>query len=653
MCYTCVRECPAKAIRIQDGQAKVINDRCIGCGNCVLVCSQEAKQVYTAIPETKAMLSAPGKTAACLAPSFPAAFPDFDYRALVGMLKKLGFDSVHEVSFGADVVAAEYRRIFAEEQDAHYIATTCPAIVNFVQSYYPSLVGNLAPVVSPMAATALALREMYGEDCRIVFIGPCIAKKKEAAGKDPRSAVDAVITFLELEEMFRQEEIGPEETEGEDFDEPHGNLGALFPVSRGMLQVADIKEDIIRGDVIAADGTASFVEAIKSFAAGEMDVQLLEILCCSGCIMGPGMPARRSRFNRRSAIGHFVQEREKNLDTVRWRRHMERFSGLNLGRTYTVSDKRIPIPSKEELQKILRGLGKNHPEDELNCGACGYATCVEHAVAIYNGMAETEMCLPYTIEQLRKTIGDLAVTNSKIAKMQETLLQTEKMASMGQLAAGIAHELNNPLGVVLMYSHLLKDELEGKTEISDDLVMIAEQAERCKTIVSGLLHFARQNKVVRQPVQIPELIEKSLDSVIIPEHVEVQVRHEAEGLVAELDKDQIIQVLTNLFSNACAAMVDGGTLSIHTAEDNDEVKIQVSDTGSGITEENVSKIFEPFFTTKGIGKGTGLGLAVSYGIIKLHSGNIDVQSNADRTKGPTGTTFTIRLPLKGVEAAVS
>jgi signal transduction histidine kinase len=265
-------------------------------------------------------------------------------------------------------------------------------------------------------------------------------------------------------------------------------------------------------------------------------------------------------------------------------------------------------------------------------------------------MAETEMCLPYTIEQLKKTVGDLAVSNSKLAQMQETLLQTEKMASMGQLAAGIAHELNNPLGVVLMYAHVLREEMLHNESLRDDLNMITEQAERCKTIVSGLLHFARQNKVVKQPVKVGEIVQKGLQSVIIPDNINVSIENDNEELEADLDRDQIIQVITNLVSNACGAMPEGGNILIHTVKDGDNLRIEIIDNGTGIPKENISKIFEPFFTTKSLEKGTGLGLAVSYGIIKLHSGDIKVESNANPEEGPTGTTFTITLPLKGVEA---
>jgi signal transduction histidine kinase len=256
------------------------------------------------------------------------------------------------------------------------------------------------------------------------------------------------------------------------------------------------------------------------------------------------------------------------------------------------------------------------------------------------------MCLPYTIEKLRETVQSLAVSNEKLDKTRETLMQAEKLASMGQLAAGIAHELNNPLGVVLMYAHILEEQ-EGKdVAISGDLKMIMEQAERCKHIVSGLLHFARQNKVTKKSTDLRTLVESSLRAVLIPSQVHVETVHELSDFMADFDIDQMVQVLDNLICNACDAMPDGGVLTIRTSGNDMRVEIHVHDTGPGIPKEHMDKIFEPFFTTKGIGKGTGLGLAIAYGIIKMHSGDIRITSNG--AESGTGTEFTVSLPRHGM-----
>ena len=645
VCYTCVRECPAKAIRISYGQAKVIGERCIGCGNCVRVCSQKAKQVISTVGEVEQLLRSGQRVVACLAPSFPAEFVEMDHRRLVGMVRALGFKLVNEVAFGADLVAREYRRLMARADGKRYIATTCPAIIGFIERYHPNLVGALAPIVSPMVATARALHELHGSDLRVVFIGPCIAKKGESNSIHlPDGEIDVALTFVELRQMFESRELDPDSVEPSEFDPPRAGAGALFPISRGLLQAAQLHEDLISGDVIAADGRSNFVDAIREFEAGALDAHLLEVLCCNGCIMGAGMSTQSPLFSRRSRVSQYVRKQMAEQDSVHWRQELAHFEDLDMSRHFGVNDQRIPVPSEDELSAILSRMGKTQPEDELNCGACGYDTCREHAVAIYKGLAESEMCLPYTIEQLRTTVNDLDESHRKLASAREALMQSEKMAGMGQLAAGVAHEVNNPLGVILMYSHILLEEAENDSAFSEDLRMIAEQADRCKKIVGGLLNFARENRVVLESIDVRDLIDRSLKAVQPPENVHVVVKHQQGEPFVQLDLDQMTQVLINLITNAYAAMPEEGTLTVRTTHDDRTIDIIVSDTGVGISRENIGKIFDPFYTTKPMGQGTGLGLAVTYGIVKMHRGDIRVKSNADPGAGPTGTTFTITLP---------
>jgi signal transduction histidine kinase len=322
-----------------------------------------------------------------------------------------------------------------------------------------------------------------------------------------------------------------------------------------------------------------------------------------------------------------------------------------MSRTFTPFDLRLPIPSPEELGRILDSLGKHDPHQELNCGACGYGSCRDLASAIYVGLAEPAMCLPFSIEQLRCTVRELARSNDDLATAQEALVRSEKLASMGQLAAGIAHEVNNPLGVVIMYAHFLMEQLGERPEYRDDLVMVVEQADRCKKIVAGLLDFARQNKVEHDHVNLPDLVHKALRGVPPPVNVVVDVEDDMDDPVVELDPDQLTQVLINLVTNAYAAMPDGGRLRVETHGDDGQVVLAVTDTGVGIPPEHFPKLFEPFFTTKKAGKGTGLGLAVTYGIVKMHRGDIKVASNTDPAKGPAGTRFTVSLPRRRQDGA--
>lgn len=646
VCYGCVRECPAKAIRITGGQAEVMPDRCIGCGNCVVVCSQKAKEVRDSLPEVERLLDLGMPVAVALAPSFPAEFPEVSWRRLVGMLRVAGFAYVQEVAFGADLVSDRYRRLLDGAGGRKYVATTCPALVEYVERYHPYLVGSLVPIVSPMVATARVVRRIHGDEVPVVFAGPCIAKKAEAEGF-ARDEVAAALTFAELRELFRRRGVRPEDVPEADFDAPHGGVGGLFAVSGGLLKAAEIDDDLVDAEGVSVDGHTRFVEAVKEFEAGAIPAALLEVLVCQGCVMGPGMTTRAPLFTRQSAVARYVRERAMAMDDRAWREAMRRFDGLDLSRGFAPDDQRLQGPTREEIQEILLRMGKDRPEDELNCGACGYPTCCEHAIAIHQGLAESEMCLPWTIDRLRTAVGELHESHRQLASTQDALVHAEKLASMGQLAAGIAHEVNNPLGVVLMYAHLLADEAGKDTPLQADLKLIAEQADRCKRIVSGLLNFARQNQVNLQPVNVRDLVDAAMRGVRRSEGVKVRVEHASVEPVAELDRDQILQVLTNVMVNAIEAMTNGGTLTVRTGGDDERVVFEVADTGTGIRPEHMGKIFTPFFTTKPMGRGTGLGLAVSYGIVKMHRGEITATSNADPAAGPTGTTFRIEVPRRG------
>jgi iron only hydrogenase large subunit-like protein/nitrogen-specific signal transduction histidine kinase len=639
VCFTCVRECPVKAIKIMNGQAEVMIERCIGCGNCVMVCSQGAKVYHNSKPGVLELLQSNEKVAAIVAPSFAAEFAEMkDHKVLVGMIRALGFNYVNEVAFGADLIAQEYKKIMDPESEMPHISSDCPATVYYIRQYHPKLVPALAPIASPMVAITRVLRELHGSDLKVVFIGPCIAKKAES------DEVDDALTFTELREMFRERQISPSNSTPGEFDPPLAGKGAIFPVSRGLLQTVNKSDDIAEGNIVVAEGKYYFREAIKEFEKGLLESHHLELLCCPGCIMGPGMSKNGKRFTRRTLISKHVRTKLDNLDEGEWKRQLAKFEHVNLSQTFTPSDRRIQEPGMEAIEKVLTEMGKLQPRDHLNCGACGYETCVDHAIAIVEGLAETEMCLPYTIEKLHKLVDELNLSNEKLASAQMALKQSEKLATMGQLSAGIAHELNNPLGVITMYSNILRDEAPLDAAIRKDLELIVEQASRCKNIVGGLLNFARKNQVRHEETNFEMFVRHSLTSVINPGNVEVRFKSTMEDPLVQIDQDQMMQVLTNIFKNAIEAMPDGGVLSVDVSGNGKQVELSVTDTGVGIPEENKDKLFTPFFTTKKMGKGTGLGLPLIYGIIKMHRGQVDITSNADPEKAPTGTIFKITMP---------
>ena len=624
VCYTCVRGCPAKAIRIENGQAAVMHERCIACGNCVKVCSQGAKAYLKETEIVEEILNSEKEVYALLAPSFPAEFTEISNpKKIIGSLRELGFNKVIEVGFGADLIAKKFSELINDPEQEPMITSDCPGIVQYVKHFHPELVQNLSPIVSPMVATSRVIRKKYGNSPLLVFIGPCIGKKAES------DEITAGITFQELRYLLDEKEIDVDSISIHEFDPPKAGKGGIFPVKRGLLQAMNIPEDLFEGQIIVAEGKANFPEAIAEFENGAVSDQNMELLCCEGCIMGPGMSKGDNRFLRRTRIGEYMRDKMQTIDQDQWEKEILEYSDLDLSRTFQSTDRRLETPDELAVVDVLKSMGKNSARDHLNCGACGYESCHSHAVAIVQGLAETDMCLPNVIE--------------KLASTQKALKQSEKLAHMGQLSAGIAHELNNPLGVVMMYANLLLDENDDGP-LRNDLELIVNQADRCKRIVGSLLNFARKNQVRKESINIAQLISDSLRSVLIPENVKSQIVAPEKEILALVDREQMMQVLTNLNKNAVEAMPDGGKLKLEVKEKGKEIWIEVTDTGSGISKENMDKLFTPFFTTKEFGKGTGLGLATTYGIVKMHEGRIDVNSNNLSEKGATGTCFTIILP---------
>jgi signal transduction histidine kinase/iron only hydrogenase large subunit-like protein len=649
-CFSCVRDCPVKAIKIVEGQASVVPDRCIACGNCTMVCSQNAKIYASGLERTGELLRSGRPVAALLAPSFPAEFPDLQSGQIAGALHDAGFSPVVEVAYGADLVSEAYREFIDGHQEEGWIASACPAVNEYIRKYQPSLLDHLIPIVSPMIATAMAVRERLPGECFCVFIGPCIAKKLEARDPDTPAGIDEVITFKELKALFAQRGVNPSQASPRPFDPPHAGLGRAFPLSGGLLKSARMDADILDPRVITISGQQEVVDVLGAAARGEIDPLLIEPLMCQGCHDGPGMSKQQDRHNRKDFVRRYVNHCQRQAQAAH--RHPggpvtdPSHPRPTLTRKFRTDDHRLQEPTEQEIRTILARTNKFLPGDELNCRACGYDTCRTKAVAVYHGLAEEAMCLPFMIEQAERVCRELQIPWQEIRQVHRHLINTEKLASMGQLAAGVAHELNNPLGTILLYTHLLQRKIRDREDLAPDLDLLVTEALRCKKIVGGLLDFARQNRVHMETLDVGELIRHILETSFQPSRLAdkgIETVCEAPGgVTADLDRDQMTQVLVNLIKNAVESMDEtGGRLRIRVEDVSEtaRVHITVADQGCGIRAEDRERIFQPFFTTKSIGKGVGLGLPICYGIVKMHHGTIWYDSAVG-----SGTQFHIELP---------
>jgi two-component system, NtrC family, sensor kinase len=640
-CYSCVRECPAKAIKIVEGQASVVKERCIACGNCTVVCSQSAK-AYASGTEKVMELWATGKpVVAMLAPSFPADDSGHDPKRLVGALRALGFAKVVEVALGADLTNQAYRAYIKDHPAGTRLATACPAVVEYVRKYLPDLVGCLVPIVSPMIATAMAVKALHGPDHACVFIGPCVSKKLEMRDPQVPAVVDAVLTFDEMRRLFFERAVDPATAPPSDFDPPRAGSGRLYPLVGGLLKGAGLERSSLNAEVMVLSGATEILDALADLRPDDPEPLFIEPLMCRGCHNGPALRGDKRRPQRKRRVAEYVKARmdEPAEDP-------SRLPPLDLRRQFTVDDQRLKEPTEQEIRVILARTNKFTVEDELNCGACGYESCRAKAVAVYRGLAEEAMCLPFMIEQAERVCHELNVPWPNLKDIHRHLINTEKLASMGQMAAGVAHELNNPLGTILLYTNLLARKLKERPDLDHDLKLLVDEANRCKKIIGNLLDFARQNRVQLEHTSVADLFQRVVEeSLFSLRDTGPSLRITCESppdLFVDLDKDQMGQVLTNLVKNGIEAMEGkSGTIRLYAVDEPvpGRVRISVSDEGRGIAPEARDKVFQPFFTTKSLGRGTGLGLPIAYGIVKMHNGRIWFDSDPGG-----GTTFTIELP---------
>ncbi len=489
--YSCVRVCPVNAIDVKPERAHpvVMADRCIGCGLCFMACSPGAIGFRDSRSQVKQILQSGRRTAALIAPSIASEFDDItDYRKFVGMIRSLGFTYVHEVSFGVDLVAYAYRKLFEESSGKYYITSNCPSIVEMIEKYNPHLVPNLAPLVSPMTATALVTRDLYGEDVANVFIGPCIDVKAEAARYNDRNLVEAVLTFIEIRQLFDEYEIQEKTVKMAEFDPPYGNWGALYPYPAGILQAAGIKRDLVSSQVITASGSEDVKEAISDFDHHIDTIRHhFNLFFCPGCMLGPGMIRHDERFRRRSLVKQYAEKRVDALDKVQWQKDMERWSKLDLSTQFKVNDQRIPEPTPEAIKEVMKIIGKDSRTEELNCNACGYGSCREFASTVAKGLAVPEMCHTYNLRNKQEYIETLRQTNKKLSETKKALKDSEEQAMREKDAAQDASDTMNsmlnklPNGVVIV-----DNELKILQSNERFLEIIGEDAKAIAEIIPGL-----------------------------------------------------------------------------------------------------------------------------------------------------------------------
>ena len=390
-CHKCIRNCPVKSIRFSAGQAHIIPDECILCGHCLVVCPQNAKQIVSEIEKVQVMLRSGEHVIVSLAPSFAANYRGVGIEGMREALKKLGFADAEETAIGATMVKREYERLLHEEKRDVVISSCCHTVNLLIRKYFPEQLPYLADVLTPMQAHCVDIKRRH-PDAKCVFIGPCVAKKDEA--EDSGGIVDAVLTFEELTLWLKQEGI----TLKHAVEENDESRARFFPTTGGILKTMATDEPGY--SYMAIEGVENCAAALKDIAEGHVHRCFIEMSACIGsCVGGPVMDSRRG-----SPVGDYlaISDYAGNSDFP-----VQQPDPLEMKQAYTPISFSCAMPTEKQIEEILGEMGKHKPEDELNCGTCGYNTCREKAVAIFQGKAEISMCLPYLMERSESFSADI------------------------------------------------------------------------------------------------------------------------------------------------------------------------------------------------------------------------------------------------------
>lgn len=400
-CYRCVRVCPVKAIRVQKDQASVDNERCIGCGTCIRECPQNAKTYRRDIDRARAVVKG-GNAAVSIAPSFAGIYEEWECRRIPSALRRLGFKYAAETAVGAYLVARETLP-FIKDRDQTHICTACPAVVSYVEKYDPRQVKNLLPLVSPMMAHARHIKVVKGMDVPVVFIGPCAAKKAEAERREFKGLVDCVLTFEELEDWLKEENILIEQCEESAFDEQPCGRARLFPVEGGAMATSDMETSVIDERLLFVSGFKELKECLD-LAKPESGDLIEPLFCMHGCVNGPGIVKKGNVFERRARVIRYAKTQPSGDHG------QAPAPALDLSTAYKPKSVQAAV-REEQIAAVLEKTGKMSPEQQLNCGACGYASCREQAMAVVQGMAGNEMCIPH-MRRLAEQRSDKVIATS-------------------------------------------------------------------------------------------------------------------------------------------------------------------------------------------------------------------------------------------------
>lgn len=561
-CYRCIRTCPVKAIKFKNHQAEIVNHRCIACGHCYSVCPHSARNTVSDLGRVKKALSSKKTLIASLPPSFSGAF-NIPPKKLVSLLKKIGFSHVEETISGINLVSKLYEKYINENNLNNYISTDCPSVNYLIEKYYPKLIDYMLPVVSPMVAHSKLLRESYGNECFIVYIDPCIAKKIESEGFVNKGILDAVLTYSEILDLSKDFSIDYTSLEEANFDKKSNFSSNSATPSTEISKIINpfLQEKNLK--VLSISGDKECISLFKSIEKGEVNNYFIQAsMCKGGCVGGPNMITSEEGYYRR------LQQAENYLIDTSAGSSSSNSSIINQNSfSRNFRDKTFPmkIASKDDLKVVMANMAKYSTEDELNCGVCGYSSCKEKAQAVFEGMSETTLCLQYMrsrAESLRNVIFESSLN---YIILLDGDMKIKDMNPAAEVAFSVKAESikNNPISTLIDDDDFRLVRKTGENIINKKVWYPRYNLECIETVV----HIPKQNIVMVALIDITkeeankkklyDLTETTINAAQQVIEKQMRVAHEIASLLGETTAETKITLtkLKNLVKNESSSIL--------------------------------------------------------------------------------------------------
>ena len=538
-CYKCVRYCEVKAIQVKDERAVIMPDKCILCGHCLKICPQSAKTLKSDLDLVKGFIARGDRVVVSIAPAYMGLLKYKTIGQVRSALIRLGFEDVRETSEGAAFVTAEYARLLEEHTMENIITTCCPSVNDLVEIYYPDLVPYLAPVVSPMIAHGKLLKEELGRDVRVVFLGPCIAKKKESLDMRHQGFIDAVLNFNDINRWLDEENIVIEDCEDMPFTRFDPKVNRLYPVTNGVVSsvlATEPEKDGYRKFYV--HGVSNCIDLCKSMARGEIKGCFIEMnMCSGGCIKGPTVNDESiSRFKVKLDMEEAIAREPasgKAMEPV-WEK-------VSFRKRFVDRSPKDPMPTEEQIREILRMTNKTRPEDELNCGACGYPTCRDKAIAVFQHKAEVSMCIPFMHEKAESMANLVMETSPNIVLIVGEDMRILEYSDVGEKYFG---KTRSEALQMYLYEFIDPADFQWVFETHQNIHgKRVNYPEYHLSTLQNIVYIEKENAVLatfiditKEEEQAREDYEKNLETIDLAQkviHKQMMVAQEIAGLLGE------------------------------------------------------------------------------------------------------------------------